>query len=155
MKNPDPLMGAKLKSKTHLLNTFFWFFEPFLRVWLQSLKKVLIWPIFFFFLIKKGVKKRRISKQNAKQVLRTRVKVKKVHISVTFLLITFFGAFFQTFFNGFDISVKFCVFLTHIEFLEEKFFFALFSTFLKLLLQMRRKLLKKTENRFLWMSLRI
>jgi hypothetical protein len=22
-------MGAKLKSKTHLLNTFFWFFEPF------------------------------------------------------------------------------------------------------------------------------
>jgi hypothetical protein len=30
-------MGAKLKSKTHLLNA------RFLRVWLQSLKKVLIW----------------------------------------------------------------------------------------------------------------
>ncbi len=38
-------MGAKFKSKTHLQNTFFWFFEPFSRVWLQSLKKVLIWHI--------------------------------------------------------------------------------------------------------------
>ncbi len=37
-------------------------------------------------------------------------KSEKVHIYVTFLLITFFGAFFQTFFNGFEISVKFCVF---------------------------------------------
>jgi hypothetical protein len=44
MKNTDPLMGAKLKSKTHLQNTFFDFLSRFLRVWLQSLKKVLIWP---------------------------------------------------------------------------------------------------------------
>jgi hypothetical protein len=29
MKNTDPLMGAKLKSRTHLLNTFLDFFEPF------------------------------------------------------------------------------------------------------------------------------
>jgi hypothetical protein len=29
MKNTDPLMGAKLKSKTHLLNRFFNFFLPF------------------------------------------------------------------------------------------------------------------------------
>ncbi len=29
MKNTDPLMSAKLKSKTHLLNTCFDFFEPF------------------------------------------------------------------------------------------------------------------------------
>ncbi len=29
MKNTDPLMGEKLKSKTHLRNPFFWFFEPF------------------------------------------------------------------------------------------------------------------------------
>jgi hypothetical protein len=55
-------MGAKLKSKTHLQNTFFDFLSRFLRVWLQSLKKVLIWPkkIFVFEKIKKGVKKRRI-----------------------------------------------------------------------------------------------
>ncbi len=39
MKNTDPLMGAKLKSKTHLQNTFFYFLSRFLRIWLQSLKK--------------------------------------------------------------------------------------------------------------------
>jgi hypothetical protein len=29
MKNTDPLMGAKVKSKTHSQNMFFLFFEPF------------------------------------------------------------------------------------------------------------------------------
>jgi hypothetical protein len=29
IKNTDPLMGAKLKSKTHLQNTFLKIFEPF------------------------------------------------------------------------------------------------------------------------------
>jgi hypothetical protein len=33
-------MGAKFKSKTHLLNTFIDFWRCFLRVLLQSLKKV-------------------------------------------------------------------------------------------------------------------
>ncbi len=42
-------MDAKLKSKTHLQNTFFDFLSRFLRVWLQSLKKVLIWPKKIFF----------------------------------------------------------------------------------------------------------
>ena len=42
MKNADPLMGAKLKSKTHLQNGFFDFLSRFLRNWLQSLQKVLI-----------------------------------------------------------------------------------------------------------------
>jgi hypothetical protein len=57
-------MGAKLKSKTHLQNTFFDFLSRFLRVWLQSLKKVLKWPKIkkFFEKIKKGVKKFRISR---------------------------------------------------------------------------------------------
>ncbi len=41
-------MGAKWKSKTHLINTLFDFLSRFLRVWLQSLKKVLIWPKKFF-----------------------------------------------------------------------------------------------------------
>ncbi len=40
MKNTDPLMGAKLKSKTHLLSTFFDFLSHFLRLWLQSFQKV-------------------------------------------------------------------------------------------------------------------
>jgi hypothetical protein len=35
-------MGAKLKSKTHLQNTFFDFLRRFLRIWIQSLQKVLI-----------------------------------------------------------------------------------------------------------------
>jgi hypothetical protein len=56
-------MGAKLKSKTHLQNTFFDFFSRFLRVWLQSLKKVQIWPLKNFFeKFVKGVKKRKISR---------------------------------------------------------------------------------------------
>jgi hypothetical protein len=44
-----------LKSKTHLQNTFFDFMSHFLRVWLQSLKKILKWPkqIFLFKKFKK------------------------------------------------------------------------------------------------------
>ncbi len=47
------------KSETHLLNTFYDFWRRFLRVWLQSLEKILKWPIFLY--IKKGIRKRRIS----------------------------------------------------------------------------------------------
>jgi hypothetical protein len=62
MKNTDPLMSAKLKSKTLLQNTFFDFLSRFLRVWLQSLKKY-YYDLTQIFLekIKKGAKKRRIS----------------------------------------------------------------------------------------------
>ncbi len=45
------------------------------------------------------------------------------------LLITFFGAFFQNFFNGFEISVKFCVFYIFLDFFGEKFFLVIFDTF--------------------------
>jgi hypothetical protein len=41
----------------------------------------------------------------------------------------FFGAFFRTFFNGFEISVKFCVFYTHVDFCKNNFL-VLISTFL-------------------------
>ncbi len=52
-------MGPKLKSKTHLQNTFFDFLSRFLRVWLQSLKKVLILPKknFFFWKNRKRCQK--------------------------------------------------------------------------------------------------
>ena len=50
MKNTDPVMHAKLKSKTHLQNMFFNILSPFLCSWLQSLKKVLIWHKTSFFL---------------------------------------------------------------------------------------------------------
>jgi hypothetical protein len=33
-------MDAKLNSKTHLQKRFFRFFEPFVRDWLQSCKKI-------------------------------------------------------------------------------------------------------------------
>ncbi len=48
------------------------------------------------------------------------------------LLISFLCAFFQHFTNGFEISVKFCVFYTHIELLRKKIvllFLALFVNF--------------------------
>ncbi len=61
MKNTDPLMGAKLKSKTHLQNLFFDFLSRFLRVWLQSFQNVLIWPKKIFFFLQKIYQKRRIS----------------------------------------------------------------------------------------------
>jgi hypothetical protein len=35
-RKTDPLMDAKLKSKTHLQNTFLDFLSRFLRVWQQS-----------------------------------------------------------------------------------------------------------------------
>jgi hypothetical protein len=50
IKYTDPLMGATFKSKTHLLIKFLDFWRRFLRVWLQSLKKELIWPKIVFFL---------------------------------------------------------------------------------------------------------
>jgi hypothetical protein len=43
MKQTDPWMDAKLKSKTHLQNKFFdYWLSHFLRVLLQSFKKVII-----------------------------------------------------------------------------------------------------------------
>jgi hypothetical protein len=50
-------MGANLKSKTHLLNMFVDFLSRFLRVWFQSLKKVQIWPLKFFFFLIQNVSK--------------------------------------------------------------------------------------------------
>ncbi len=110
-------MGAKLKFKTHLLNAFFDFLSHFLRVGLQSLKIVLIWPKKNFFWkkskkvsknaefhadfesVEKVIKKCTKKKLKAKQVWRTWVKVKKVHISVMFLLITFCVCIFSNLFQ--------------------------------------------------------
>ncbi len=41
-------MAAKLKSKTYLLNIFFGSLSHFLRSWLWSFQKVLIWQNYFF-----------------------------------------------------------------------------------------------------------
>jgi hypothetical protein len=63
--------------------------------------------------------------------------------------------FFKPFSTDSKSAWNSAFFDTHIEFLEKNFLFALISTFFKLWLQMRRKRLKKTESRFLWMCLRI
>ncbi len=83
-------------------------------------------------------------------------KSEKVHISVTFLLITFFGCIFlKTFSTDSKSAWNSAIFDTHIEFFNKTNFFALISTFCTLWLQMRRKRVKKTKKLFLWMCLRI
>ncbi len=94
-------------------------------------------------------------KLKATQVWRTWVKAKKVHISVTFLLITFFGAFFQSFLTDSKSVWNSAFFDTHIEFLITKIFFCSYYHFLYTLIANAQETLKKTENLFLWMCLRI
>jgi hypothetical protein len=49
MKNTDSLMGAKLKSKTHLQDMFFDFLEPFFaRLASKFSKSADMTPKFFF-----------------------------------------------------------------------------------------------------------
>ncbi len=51
MKNTDPLMGAKLKSKTQILNTFL-IFEPFFECLASKFSKSANMTQKNFFLIK-------------------------------------------------------------------------------------------------------
>ncbi len=160
-------MGAKLKSKTHLLNMFFDFLSRFLRVRLQSFKKVLIWPK----KIEKGVKKRRISrwfrirwkiceKMHPKKVISktSLTNLSKSEKSAFFRNVFANNFFFVHFFKTFSTDSKLAwnsAFLTPFSILSNNFFFCHISTFFELWLQMRRKRLNKTENLFLWMYLRI
>jgi hypothetical protein len=136
-------MGAKLKSKTHLQNMFFWFFEPFLRIWLQSFQNVLFWQKKYFFKSKR-YQKRRISRNFISKTSLTNmsIKVKIVHISITFLLITFFGCIFSKLFQRIRNQREILRFLISI------LNFCSFSTFCNLSLQIRKKWLKKAENLF-------
>jgi hypothetical protein len=52
-------------------------------------------------------------------------KSEKVHISITFLPITFLGAFFKTFSTDFKSAYNSAFFETHIEFLNKKISFSL------------------------------
>jgi len=138
-------MGAKYKSKTHLLNTVLDFLRSFLRVWLQSLKKLLIWPN-CFFLIKKAKKNaefhadfksvEKVFKQCTKKSYKqnnwnnwwTWVKVEKVHISVTFSLITFLCAIKKKFSRDLKSAWNSAFFETYWSF-DEKILLALISFF--------------------------
>ncbi len=134
------------------------------HVWLQSLKKVLIWPKNFFFDKKsqKGSKKRRISRW-----FRIRCKsCRKIHTkkvisktSLTNISKSEKSAFFHHIFaNNFFLvhvfktfsmdskSVWNSVFFWHLfRFFSEKFFLGHISTFFQLWLQKRRKRLKKQK----------
>ncbi len=50
-------MGAKLKAKTHLQNTFFWFFEPFLARLASKFEKSTNITFKFFFFYRKRCQK--------------------------------------------------------------------------------------------------
>jgi hypothetical protein len=102
MKNTDPLMGAKLKSKTHLQNTFLDFLSRFLRIWLKI-----------------------TSKASLTNMSKSEKSAYFCHIFAN----NFLGAFFQNFFNGFEISVKFCFFLPILNFLIKNFFLLLLALF--------------------------
>ncbi len=131
-------MGAKLKSKTHLQNTFFDFLSRFLRVWLQSLKKVLIWPKKNYFLkkIKKGVKNAEFH-ADFESVENNNF---------------FFVHFFKTFSTDSKSAWNSAFFDTFFD-LKKKNFLGHIGTFFELWLQMRRKRLKKMENLFFWMCI--
>ncbi len=143
-------MGAKLKSKTHLQNTFFDFLSRFLRVWLQSLKKVQIWPKNFFFeKIEKSVKKRRISrwfrirwksyeKMHQKKVISktSLTNMSKSEKSAFFRHVFAYNFFLVHFFKTFSTDLKSAwnsAFLdTFFDFVQKNFFFVilvLFSNF--------------------------
>ncbi len=73
---------------------------------------------------------------------------KSEKVQILFLCVHFFK-----FFNGFEISLRICVFDFHIELLNQ-IVFALISTFSKHGMQKSMKRLKKTET-FLWTYFRI
>jgi hypothetical protein len=54
------------------------------------------------------------------------------HVRQTCFAYNFFCAFFHNFFNGFEISVKFCVFCLLFRFFQKKIFLGGISTFFKL-----------------------
>jgi hypothetical protein len=74
-------------------------------------------------------------------------KSKKLHFSVTFLLITFFHEFFRNFFTRFNISIQFCVFWYPNCFFEEISFTSYFALFTNSIwMQTWTKLHKKRKN---------
>ncbi len=127
----------------------------FLRVWLQSLKKILKWPNFFKIIIKdiknadlKSIKK--VFKKFTKKKVLAKMwrKYALFPLLLMFvkivLLITFLCAFFKNFFNRFVISMKFCVFW-HL-FLIKKKNLGQISTFLNFETKLRKKRRQKSKN---------
>ncbi len=127
-------MGAILNLRHILKKRILVFVSRFLRVWLQIFQKVLIWPKMTqnLTLISNPLKK--LLKMHQKSYKQNKfeppwVKVKKVHISVTFLLILFCVHFFQTFSTDSKSAWNSAFFDTHTEFLNEFFLLLLLALF--------------------------
>jgi len=131
-------MGAKLKSKTHLLNTFFLFFEPFFVCLASQFSKSANITYIFFFNQKRYRKTqnftlisnpfKKLLKMHTKKVI-GKVWWKGIFPSGFCKPITFFGAFLQNFFNWFKISVYSAFFDTHTAFLNKNIFLLLLALF--------------------------
>ncbi len=68
--------------------------------------------------------------------------------SLSLFIDSLFQNFFCNFFNGIEISIKFCIFDIHFEFMPKKKTLDHFSTFCKLSSQMPRKQFKKGKKTF-------
>jgi hypothetical protein len=160
-------MGAKLKSKTHLRNKCFDFLSRFLRVRLQSLKKVLIWPkkskkvskMQNFTLISNPLKKllttapkKVIGKTNLMNMSKSEKSAYFRHVFGN----NFFWCIFSTLFQRIRNQRKILLFLIPVLYLlfEEKKQLLLLALF-KTLIANAQETAQKTENLFLWMCLRI
>ncbi len=103
-------MGAKLKSKTYLQNTFFDLLRRVLRIWLQSLQKVLIWP-------QKFAPKMHQKKVTSKTSLTNMSKSEKsAYFRHVFAYTFFWVHFFKNFSTDSKSAWNFAFFDTHIEF---------------------------------------
>ncbi len=119
------LMGAKLKSKTHLQNIFFCFFEPFLRIWLQSLQKVLKW----FWIRWKSCKKMHkkvISKTSLTNMSKSEISAYFRHVFSNNFFVFIFSKLFQRIQNQREI-LHFLIPI--LNFLIKIFFFLLLALF--------------------------
>ncbi len=152
-KEYRPFDGCKIEIYDTFTIYVFWFFEPFFARLASKFEK----NINMTTKKKKFWKNRKRCQktQNFTPIWNPLKKLwKNAPNSVTFLLITFFWNIFSTLFQRNRNQPEILRFLTPFWFVPKNFFLSYFY-FFELWLQMRRKRLKKTENLFLWMYLRI
>ncbi len=97
--------------------------------------------------VEKVLKKCTIKKLLAKMWRKKALFSLFTHVYQTFFAYNFFWCIFYIFFNGFEISEKFCVFDIFFD-LKKKKNLGHISTFCNLWSRMRKKRLKKSKNLF-------
>jgi hypothetical protein len=151
----------------HVYKIRFLIFRAFFCVWLQSLKKVLVWPLIFFFFYQNRCQKTQnftLILNPLKKLLKNAPKKVKSKTSLTNMTKSEISAFFRhVFANNFFLGHFFKTFSTDSKSAWNSAFFYTFlikkniyiflghiTTFFKLWLKMRRERLKKTENLFFY-----